>query len=48
MKLRQAVRGLFKRRKNAERRRAQTDAEKAREIELLVQSGVAANKVPPR
>jgi hypothetical protein len=48
MRLRQAIRGLFRRRKNAERRRAQTDAEKAREIEQLVQAGVAANKLPPR
>jgi hypothetical protein len=30
-----------------ERRRVQTDAEKAREIELLVQAGIAAKKIPP-
>jgi hypothetical protein len=29
------------------RRRVQTDAEKAREIELLVQAGIAAKKIPP-
>ena len=29
------------------RRRVRTDAEKAREIELLVQAGIAAKKIPP-
>jgi hypothetical protein len=48
MQLRHAIRGLFRRRKNTKRRRAKTEAEKARELELLVQSGIAADNYPPR
>jgi hypothetical protein len=48
MKLRPAIRGLLRRRKNTKHRRAKTEAEKARELELLVQSGIAADKFPPR
>lgn len=49
MKVRDAIRDVFRRRKNAARRRpeTETEAEKARRIEQLVQAGVAANKYPP-
>ena len=52
MSLRSAFRAFFERRKvkrrQAQRMQAKTEAEKAREIELLVQSGVsAADRFPP-
>jgi len=48
MKFRDAIRDIFRRRKRVARRRAETEAEKARKVEQLVQAGVAANKFPPR
>lgn len=47
MTVRDAIRDVFRRRKKAARRPAETEAEKARRIERLVQAGVAANKRPP-
>jgi hypothetical protein len=47
MKVRDAIRDVFGRRKKAARRPAETEAEKARRTEQLVQAGVAANKYPP-
>lgn len=48
MKLRHAIGGLFRRRQKAKRRESQSETEKARETEQLVQAGIAANKFPPR
>jgi hypothetical protein len=48
MKLRQAIRRLFRQGKTAERTPALTQDEKARQTEQLIQAGLAANKFPPR
>jgi hypothetical protein len=47
-KLQHAIKGLFGGRKKTEHRRAQTEAEKARETEQQIAAGIAANKFPPR
>jgi hypothetical protein len=38
---------LFGRKRGAPRRQADSDAEHARELERLIASGAAANKLPP-
>jgi hypothetical protein len=48
MKAPRLLRGLFGRKKAARRPPPKSEAEKARELEQLIQVGVAANRFPPR
>jgi hypothetical protein len=48
MKPRRLLKGLFRHKEAAKQPPPKTDAEKARELEQIVQAGVALNKFPPR
>jgi hypothetical protein len=48
MKPRRLLNRLFHHKEAARQRPPKTDAEKARELEQIVQTGVALNKFPPR